>query len=128
LSKAILRQWIELLSCPVISGPYFPFCRYFQDKASQYVGGQVQLQNLPERENISHLLIGSRQGYTTRSLQQKSGRCESRLGSVWSRIEAIHKNKNILNALATVTNKNKRNAASNSEKVVSPWLKSPVRP
>ena len=45
--------------------------------------------------------------------------CGSMLDSVFgSRTESILKNKIILNSLATVINKNKGNAAGNSEKIV----------
>ena len=40
-----------------------------------------------------------------------------------SRKEAMQKNKNILNSLATVIHKNKRNAAGNSERVVHAWFR-----
>jgi len=40
--------------------------------------------------------------------------------SVWKQNRSNAKNKNILNLLAAVIRKNKRNAASNSEKIVHP--------
>jgi len=47
--------------------------------------------------------------------------CGSWIGSVCGiRTETMQKNKNILNSLAAEIHKSKRNAASNSEKVVQP--------
>jgi len=36
-------------------------------------------------------------------------------------IEAVQKNKNILNSLAAIIHKNEHHAASNSKKFVHPW-------
>jgi len=54
----------------------------------------------------------------TKTAKQTRG---SKLGSVCgSRTESMQKKKNIVNSLAAVINKNKHNAAGNSEKVVHP--------